>query len=218
MSFIQIDDVKLVLREVKEASVVGGSRFFWVSKRLFDIVFSLCLLPVVVLCSLILLLLNPVWNKGPLFYMQTRMGERCRAFKTIKFRTMEPAKVERGPDDPIETHRITPLGAFLRKSRIDELPQVLNVLRGEMSLIGPRPDYFTHAKAYLRSIPEYRARHMVKPGISGLAQVELGYVEGIDATRAKALADLRYIQNAGFRLEWRIFWATISTVIGRRGA
>ena len=87
-----------------------------------------------------------------------------------------------------------------------------------MSLIGPRPDYFSHAKAYLRQIPEYRLRHQVRPGISGLAQVDVGYVEGFKGTRAKVAADLRYIREASFGLELAIFWKTLVTIMGRKGS
>jgi lipopolysaccharide/colanic/teichoic acid biosynthesis glycosyltransferase len=125
---------------------------------------------------------------------------------------------QRGPDDPIETDRITPLGQWLRKSRFDELPQILNVYRGDMSLIGPRPDEFRHAQHYLHSIPAYRDRHSVRPGISGLAQIELGYAEGMDATRRKTRADMDYIARATIWLDLWIFWRTIVTVIRMRGA
>ena len=192
---------------------------FWRAKRLADIVVSLCLLPAVAIVAFALLLLNRRYNRGPLLYRQTRMGQDLAPFTAIKFRSMQPAPaVTRAVDDPIEADRITPLGRILRKSRIDELPQVINVLRGEMSLIGPRPDYFDHARQYVAQIPEYRLRHLVRPGISGLAQVTLGYAEGLDATRAKATADLAYIRNASFALEIRIFWLTLVTVFLRRGA
>lgn len=146
------------------------------------------------------------------------MGRDLKPFTAIKFRSMVPAEsVTRGADDPIEADRIRPFGELLRKTRIDELPQILNVLRGEMSLIGPRPDYYEHALQYLETIPEYHARHAIRPGISGLAQVTLGYAVGIEATRAKAIADLTYIRNAGLGMELRIFWLTLVTVALRRG-
>ncbi|WP_283643629.1 sugar transferase [Marinovum algicola] len=192
---------------------------FQTFKRSFDIAFSILLLPMLCLTALCLVVLNPFFNRGPLLYIQPRMGRDCRAFPAMKFRSMLPAaNIARGANDPLETHRITTLGRFLRKSRLDELPQVLNVLRGDMSLIGPRPDYFHHARYYLRVIPGYRARHRVRPGISGLAQTQLGYAAGLDATAAKVRADLYYIENAGFRLETWIFWRTVLTVLGRHGA
>lgn len=199
-------------------STAGGSALFWRTKRGIDVAVSLCLLPVLLCTAAVLALLNPVLNPGPLIFRQTRMGHHCRPFSALKFRTMRGGKkVTRGPEDPLEVDRVTPLGIILRQTRIDELPQIINVLRGEMSLIGPRPDVFDHAQAYLRHIPHYRARHAVRPGISGLAQVTLGYAAGLEATRAKAAMDLAYLRHAGPRLEALIFWRTLVTVALRKG-
>jgi len=199
--------------------LIGGSSAFWVGKRLFDIGMSLVLVLFLLPVAALLLLLNPMFNPGPLIYRQQRMGRDLLPFTAYKFRSMLPAEtITRSADDPIEEERITRLGRLIRKARIDELPQILNVLGGEMSLIGPRPDYYEHAREFLTQIPEYRARHLVRPGISGFAQVTLGYAEGIDATRAKANADLAYIRNVSLALEVRIFWMTLATVLSRRGA
>ncbi|WP_114287438.1 sugar transferase [Candidatus Halocynthiibacter alkanivorans] len=198
---------------------VGGNTLFWSVKRAADIAGSLMLLPFFLLAAVVLLLLNPFKNRGPLFFTQTRMGRDCRPFEALKFRSMAVAvAIERGHDDPIEHHRITSLGRLMRKSRIDELPQILNVLKGEMSLLGPRPDYFPHAQAFLECVPGYRERHCVRPGISGLAQVSLGYIEGSDATRAKVRKDLEYIQNVSILTENQLVLKTIRTVFGRAGA
>lgn len=189
-------------------------------KRGTDILFvALVLLPATALVALILLFLNPVLNPGPLLYRPVRMGRHCRPFRACKFRTMHrPGGAERrGPDDPIETDRITTLGRILRRARLDELPQVVNVLRGEMSLIGPRPDDLDHARAFLATVPGYRQRHSIRPGISGLAQIEHGYVHGQAATRLKTAADLRYIRRAGPGLDLWIFWRTVRTVIDMKG-
>ncbi|WP_319825134.1 sugar transferase [Thalassovita sp.] len=187
------------------------------TKRLFDIGLSLFLLPSLLMLVAGLLLLNPFFNRGSLFFVQPRMGHHCRSFRAYKFRTMT-AGAARGPNDPLERDRITPLGGFLRRSRLDEVPQILNVLKGDMSLIGPRPDYYDHAIAYLDVVQGYRERHLVRPGISGLAQTEVGYAEGLEATRTKVCADLYYITHTGFALEAWIFWRTLLTVFGRAGA
>lgn len=189
-------------------------------KRAFDLCISFfLLLPITVLSAMVLLILNPIWNRGPLFYAQERMGRGCIPFTAYKFRSMRPAEtVARSADCPLEEDRITHLGRFIRKTRIDELPQIINVMRGEMSLIGPRPDYIVHARQFLKEIPEYRHRHNVRPGISGWAQVELGYIEGTEATREKVMADLHYIANASFALEARIIWRTVSVILNRAGA
>ena len=179
---------------------------------------SLLLLPLLLTFAVILLVVNPFSNRGPLFFVQIRMGRDCRAFRTYKFRTMDRIKKrQRGANDPIEHCSITPFGNFLRKARIDELPQILNVLQGKMSLIGPRPDFFTHARVFMRAIPEYRDRHRIRPGISGLAQVELGYAQGFDETRSKAQADLYYIQHASFWLELRLIGKTLTTILTKSG-
>lgn len=200
-------------------ALIGGSSAFWGTKRVFDLVVSLALMVFLVPFAAALVLLNPWFNPGPLIYPQQRMGRDLKPFTAYKFRSMLPAAtITRSADDPIEVERITGLGLFIRKMRIDELPQILNVLKGEMSLIGPRPDYYEHAREFVALIPEYSARHLVRPGISGFAQVTLGYAQGVDATRAKAHADLAYIRNASVALEARIFWLTLMTVILRRGA
>ena len=185
-------------------------------KRGFDIIGSLILLVPLCVVGLILLILNPLFNPGELFYRQVRMGRKCEPFSAIKFRSMRPLDPKensnRGANDPLEQDRIPPLGRILRKTRLDELPQVINVLRGDMSLIGPRPDAFHHAEYYLLHIEGYRERHSVRPGISGLAQVTVGYAEGVDATQKKVAADLIYINRKSFRQELKIVWLTIVTV------
>lgn len=189
-------------------------------RRIAELTFTIgFLIPATLVVALPLLALNPVFNPGPLFYRSLRMGQHCKPFAAYKFRTMRPDEPikRRGPDDPVERDRVTGLGRFLRRSRFDELPQILNVFRGEMSLIGPRPDVFAHARTYLRTVPGYRERHAVRPGLSGLAQVELGYVEGRAGTAAKTEVDLRYIREAGPRMDLSIFWRTVGTVVDLKG-
>lgn len=207
------DAVYLASGQPKERS----EGYLW-TKRAFDVVVSVALLPVLVVAGLVLLVANPFFNRGSLLFIQTRMGRNCQPFRAIKFRSMvEVDAVARRAEDPLEHDRITPLGVLLRKSRLDELPQILNVLIGEMSLIGPRPDYYDHALVYLDVVPGYRERHAMKPGISGLAQTELGYIEGLAATERKAAVDLYYIRNASLRLDLWVFWRTLCVVAGRGG-
>ncbi|WP_425073963.1 sugar transferase [Sagittula sp. S175] len=216
----QIDEPSMMEYVMAAPKVrTGPSVTFRVAKRTFDIVMSILLLPVLVCVGIALLALNPSYNKGRLFYTQRRMGRGCQPFTAIKFRSMtDVPQVQRSADCPLETDRITRLGAFIRKSRIDELPQIINVLKGDMSLIGPRPDYYDHAVQFLDKVAGYRERHTVRPGISGLAQTELGYIEGVEATRRKVRADLYYIANASLRLEAWIFVRTLSVVARRAGA
>jgi len=190
---------------------IGGDRLFWAVKRTFDIVGASLGMSLVAVLGVYLVLANPQRNPGPLFFTQTRMGRGGRPFTAYKFRTMLPAgDAVRGPQDGLETHRITDLGAWLRATRLDETPQFVNVLLGQMSLIGPRPDIYEHAVAYARVSRSYRRRHIVRPGISGLSQVRMGYAEGLGMVRRKACKDLAYIRRAGWRTEMavllRTFW------------
>lgn len=188
-------------------------------KMMFDLMVSLMLLAPLAVVALVLLVLNPIFNRGPLIFLQKRMGQDCRPFTAVKFRTMLPATTgARGAFDALETDRISRFGHLLRKTRLDELPQILNVLHGEMSLIGPRPDAFEHAIVYLRQIPGYAQRHQMLPGISGYAQTEVGYVEGIEGLEDKVAADLYYQRHASLGFDMWITWRTFCVVLGCRGS
>ena len=194
------------------------NKLFRINKRIFDIVISLFLLPLLLTIGIILLVLNLFFNQGRLLFIQKRMGKNCEIFFAIKFRTMTHVKqITRKYDDPIETNRITPLGKVLRKMRIDELPQILNVLKGDMSLIGPRPDYYIHALEYLKNVEGYRERHTIRPGITGLSQIRLGYVETLEATSKKTSIDNYYIENLGYMIELKIILNTIFIIIKGMG-
>ena len=200
------------------SNLTFGNKVFWVNKRLFDIMVCLILIPLLFTISIIILFINYFFNSGSLFFIQDRMGKNCCVFSVVKFRTMLPAKeITRKYDDPIETDRITSFGKILRKSRNDELPQILNVLKGEMSLIGPRPDYYEHALEYLKNVNGYRERHIIRPGITGLSQIRLGYIEGLEATAKKAIIDNYYIQNVGYIIELKIIFNTIIVILRGMG-
>ena len=142
------------------------------------------------------------------------MGKDCKSFNAIKFRSMTKiGTVSRKYYEPLEKNRITKLGHVLRKTKIDELPQILNVIIGDMSLIGPRPDFYDHALSFLDQIPSYRRRHIIRPGITGLSQIRLGYAEGLKATKKKSQIDIYYIKNFGFLLDLKIFLGTILLII-----
>ena len=195
-----------------------GNKMFWINKRLFDIFICLLLIPLLFISAIIILFFNYFFNSGSLFFIQDRMGKNCSVFSAIKFRTMVPVKeITRKYNDPIETNRITSFGKILRQSRIDELPQILNVLKGEMSLIGPRPDYYIHALEFIKNVKGYRERHIIRPGITGLSQIRLGYAEGLDATAKKVSVDNYYIQNANYIIELKIIGNTIITIIRGMG-
>jgi len=195
-----------------------SSKLFWINKRLFDIVVCLLLIPLLFIFSIMILFLNTFFNSGSLFFIQDRMGKDCAVFSAIKFRTMVHVKeITRKYDEPIELNRITSFGKILRKSRIDELPQILNVLKGEMSLIGPRPDYYVHALEYLKNVEGYRERHIIRPGITGLSQIRLGYAEGLEATVEKVSVDNYYIQHVNYIIELKIIGNTITTIMRGMG-
>jgi lipopolysaccharide/colanic/teichoic acid biosynthesis glycosyltransferase len=195
-----------------------GNKLFWFNKRIFDILISILLIPFLFIISIFLLFFNLSFNSGKLFFVQERMGKNCEIFHLIKFRTMTHNKeITRRYNDPIETNRITSLGRILRKMRIDELPQILNVLKGDMSLIGPRPDYYVHALEYLKTIEGYRERHIIRPGITGLSQIRLGYVESLDAISNKVCIDNYYIKNIGYIIELKIILNTLIVILRAAG-
>jgi len=195
-------------------------RLYEFSKRLFDIGFGLLGLPVLAVAMPLVALGNALTSSsGSLFYRQQRVGKGGRPFTLVKFRTMTPeAEAESGAvwaaeDDP----RITPLGRLMRKTRIDELPQFLNVLTGEMSAIGPRPERPQFVGEISRALPIYRARHAVKPGITGWAQVRYRYGNSVEDARIKLEHDLYYVKHAGFWLDTLILLQTVPVMLRFQG-
>ena len=207
--------------EVVRLTPVGGRRDEAQGLRLkrgFDLVLAGLLLLPLGMIALVLVAINPVMNKGPLIFRQQRMGQGCRPFVAFKFRTMcDENGGTRGPYDAVELERVSALGHVLRRLRIDELPQIINVLRGEMSMIGPRPDAYTHACAYLRDVQGYADRYILRPGISGYAQTEVGYVEARADMWRKVAADLYYLRHRSFWLDLWIVWRTLVVVVHREG-
>lgn len=190
-----------------------------VFKFLCDKGFALLNLPIILLVSVVLLILNPFFNPGPLFFTQDRMGKGQVRFKMWKFRTMSVASGDkRSHDDPVETHRITPFAHALRKFRIDELPNFLNVLGGSMSLVGPRPDVWDYSTHYVRDIMYYNNRFQVRPGITGLAQIRGGYADSVTAIKRKARFDWFYVKNSRISLDLYIIWSTLYVICTGFGA
>ncbi len=154
-------------------------------------------------------------SHGPAIFLQTRVGKDGVLFTLVKLRTMFVADPG-APDDAAwatdEDHRITPVGRRLRRYRLDELPQLWNVMRGELALIGPRPEQVAIVKRLEREIPFYAVRHTVRPGLTGWAQVNLGYSGSLEGARAKLQRDLYYVKHRGLRLDLLILWLTLKTV------
>lgn len=190
-----------------------------ISQRLMSIVVSfialvLCL-PIIPFLILGVRLSSP----GPIFYRQTRVGRSGRHFSVIKFRTMRQDAEAQGAvwaakNDP----RVTPLGRFMRKTRLDEIPQLWNVLRGEMAFVGPRPERPEFVEWLTREIPYYDLRHIVRPGITGWAQVRYQYGASLEETKQKLEYDLYYIKHLSLGLDLLIMFETVKTIILRRGA
>lgn len=190
-------------------------------KRRFDILMSLVLL--LLTAPILLGAMLAIWlsslGSEPVIYRQTRIGLNGRLITILKLRTMCSDAERNGPrlalrNDP----RVTRLGCFLRKSRIDELPQLINVLRGDMSLIGPRPERPEFADLYKREIEGYAWRYRVKPGITGLAQVQAGYAESLQEAAVKFYYDIDYIRNGSLRTDLAILLKTVLVVFTGRGA
>ncbi len=175
------------------------------------IIIGLVLLPLIIIG-------NFLGNRGPLLYTQERVGKNGKVFKIIKFRTMvKNAEQDGAVWSTKGDARITPFGKFLRHSRLDEIPQFINILKGEMSLIGPRPERPFFVKELSRMLPFYETRHMVKPGLTGWAQVKTRYGSSVDDSLLKLQYDLYYIKHRGFFLDTNILVKTLSTVIFFRG-
>jgi lipopolysaccharide/colanic/teichoic acid biosynthesis glycosyltransferase len=165
-------------------------------------------------------LLIKLTSRGPVLYRQQRVGRNGCLFTLYKFRSMRAdAEIDTGavwasPDDP----RITPLGRWLRRLRLDELPQFINILRGDMCLVGPRPERPEFVSVLSRKIPFYRQRLCIKPGITGWAQINHKYGDSIEDTIVKLEYDLYYIKNLSLRLDAYIMFQTIKVIVLSRGA
>jgi exopolysaccharide biosynthesis polyprenyl glycosylphosphotransferase len=190
-----------------------------VIKRTIDILFSFFSLLVLSPLLFIVALLIKLTSKGNILYSQERVGKEGKHFHIFKFRTMiadaekYSGPVWAGKDDP----RITKLGNILRKVRVDEIPQLINVLDGDMSLVGPRPERPFFVEQFSREIPLYSRRLKVRPGITGWAQVKHKYDESIEDVKKKVEYDLYYIENMSLRLDIKILLNTISVVLLGKG-
>ena len=187
-----------------------GTGWYAVAKMAIDCTAALLLLTVAAPIILVAALLVKLTSRGPAFYSQVRLGRNGRPYRIYKLRSMyQNCEQKNGPQwatarDP----RITPVGRFLRASHLDELPQLWNVLRGDMSLVGPRPERPEISVALDRVVPHYRARLLVRPGLSGLAQVQLPPDTDLASVRLKLSYDLYYVQYQSLWLDVRLMLAT----------
>ena len=200
---------------LRESPLYGWSQ---IGKRIFDVIFSLALLillsPVLLALALAVRLTSP----GPVLYGQERMGLDGQRFRMLKLRTMRvDAERETGPVwAPREDSRRTPIGAFLRRFSLDELPQFVNVLRGEMSVVGPRPERPVFVERFRQTVPGYMLRHKVKSGVTGWAQVN--GLRGNTSLETRIEHDIEYIERWSFWLDFKIIGMTVVRVLIDRNA
>jgi exopolysaccharide biosynthesis polyprenyl glycosylphosphotransferase len=184
-----------------------------VGDRLFAVLGLLAFLPVL----LVLAVLIKLTSRGPVFFKQRRVGLGGRTFDIVKLRTMvfdaeeSTGPIWAKPNDP----RVTPIGRFLRRTHLDEVPQLLNVLRGEMALVGPRPERPVFVDRFRDQIPNYSERLRVKPGITGLAQVCHKYDETLKDVKRKLAYDLLYIQRMCLMMDLAIMFMTVRRLAGK---
>ncbi len=187
-------------------------------KRGVDLVIASTLMILLSPMALIVAILIKLESKGPVIFKQVRIGENMVPFKVYKFRSMkihDPQKYSKYAQD--NDNRVTKIGNFIRKTRIDELPQLFCILKGTMSFVGPRPEWDILAKEYEKQIPYYNLRHMIKPGLTGWAQVMYPYGENIEDTKRKLEYDLYYLKHQDLILDVLIIFKTVKVILFGKG-
>ena len=187
-------------------------------KRLVDIALSLVGLVALAIVAPFVVVGNLVANRGPLFYRQPRVGRNGTTFEILKFRSMRQS----APGDPtdwtqVHDARVTPFGNLLRRSHLDELPQVVNILRGDLAFVGPRPEQPQMVAELTGKIPYYGLRHLVRPGLTGWAQVKYQYASSDAETLEKLQYEFFYLRGQSLALDLRIVFRTARIVLGRKG-
>ncbi len=187
-------------------------------KRLIDIFFSLTALIMLAIPVMVIALMVKHSSPGPVFYRQRRIGYRQKPFNIIKFRTMYTDAESNGPQLTSDSDsRITPIGHILRKYRLDEVPQFINVLKGDMSIVGPRPEREFFIRQIVEKAPYYTLVHQVRPGITSWGMVKYGYASSVDQMVARTRYDLVYLANMSVSVDFKIMIYTIRTVLGGKG-
>lgn len=201
------------------STLAGPVTTYVLFKRLLDLSLIIVFSPIVIPLMLVTAVIIKLESKGPVFFWQKRVGVHGKIFNMLKFRSMTTDSEDDGSQFAQNgDKRVTRFGRLMRKMRIDEIPQLWNIINGDMSLIGPRPEQASFVKEFEKAIPMYARRHVVRPGITGLAQVEQGYVDDEDGTRTKLIYDLHYIENLSFKLDIEIVGKTIYTMATGFGA
>ena len=193
---------------------IGGLTSYRIRKRVLDIGLTVLALPIVL--PLLLMGALAIWASmgRPIIFIQQRVGLGGRTFKMYKLRTMRPSGPGGSQNATVKGDlRVTSVGVWLRRFRIDELPQLWNVLKGDMSLIGPRPEQPVLTERYCEDLPAFAYRSLVRPGITGWAQVRAGYAADLEETRIKLGYDLFDLKNVSFSLDLQILLRTIGTLV-----
>lgn len=189
------------------------------TKRVLDLVTIAAVLPFVAVIMAVTAVVIKLESSGSVFFWQKRVGMNGKTFNMMKFRSMTSDSEAKGSQFAQSNDmRVTRVGKFIRKFRIDELPQLWNVVKGDMSIIGPRPEQESFVSEFNKTIPNYSLRHTVRPGITGLAQTEQGYVADADGTVTKLKYDLYYIKNLSFMTDLQITLKTVYTILTGFGA
>ena len=188
-------------------------------KFVTDVLITLLLLPFILVVSALVALAIKVDSPGPIFFSQHRIGYKNRPFLMFKFRSMHSAPQHADPEfAPQADQRITRIGRILRRNRLDEVPQFWNVIKGEMSIVGPRPEQSQFVDRFSKTIPFYDLRHTVRPGITGWAQVMTGYASNEDQTKTKLEYDFFYIKHLNIWVDTLVLIRTFKTVLLGRGS
>ena len=185
-------------------------------KRVIDVTLVLLVAPAVILVLLMASIAIAISMGRPIVFVQDRVGLNGRIFRIYKLRTMRPCEKVYSTATLKDDPRITPLGRFLRRSHIDELPQLWNIFIGDMTLIGPRPEQPHLVDIYRHALPHYDLRHSVTPGLSGWSQVCFGYAADVTETKKKLSYDLYYVENMGPYLDAMIFMRTLYVCFSRK--
>jgi lipopolysaccharide/colanic/teichoic acid biosynthesis glycosyltransferase len=194
------------------------SKFRYAQKRIIDFFVSSLLIIVALPIVAIIVVRIKKESPGPIFFKQTRVGLNGQPFTCYKFRSMHIHTVTtQGVYTQEQDIRIFPFGQFMRKTRIDELPQIINVIKGEMHLIGPRAEWDILSTQYEEQIKDYEKRYLVRPGITGLAQVSYPYGRNIYDAEQKLNYDLEYIKNWSLLSEIKVILQTVEVVLGKKG-
>ncbi|MEI8342642.1 MAG: TIGR03013 family XrtA/PEP-CTERM system glycosyltransferase [Verrucomicrobiota bacterium] len=214
---IFLDDMSPSWLLFSEEFQLGKGRV--IVQRTFDIVVSCLLLLLTLPITLLTALLIKLESEGPIFYCQERVGLRGKPFNVIKFRSMRTDAEKYGPRWASKNdNRVTRVGSIIRKVRIDEIPQVFNVLKGDMAFVGPRPERPVFVSFLAEKIPYYNVRHAAKPGITGWAQINYPYGATEEDAKRKLAYDLYYIRNGGFILDVLIMMQTVKVILWHDGA